>query len=255
MQETRQVVRSLSVDSDPATDNSPSDMPPKADAALIEAAVHKMITSDAFCDTLVSKLADRLNLKAVVEEAVAAALKTAHDEIGRLTEVVNTLEDQVAELQDQLEHRTDDLEQYQRRNNIRIFGIQEKKGEDTDKLVLRVVNEQLGVELPLQSIDRSHRVGRPPKPGPDGEVRHRAIIVRFTSYRDRRRVFEAKKALKGSGVAIREDLTVLRQKVFHAAAEKHGVKNTWTLDGRTKWVTGDGDNKTIHTATRLSQVK
>uniref|UniRef100_A0A1B6LX41 Uncharacterized protein n=1 Tax=Graphocephala atropunctata TaxID=36148 RepID=A0A1B6LX41_9HEMI len=127
-----------------------------------------------------------------------------------------------------LADRTDKLEQYQRRNNVRIFGIKESQGEDTDKLVVKLCREKLGVELPVTAVCRSHRVGRQPRPAADGRELHRPIIVRFLSYRDRRLVFGAKKKLKGSGIVMKEDLTTRRLEVYRTVAAEHGPRQTWT---------------------------
>ena len=52
--------------------------------------------------------------------------------------------------------------------------------EDTDDIVLKIASD-IGSDLQLHEIDRSHRVG---KPG-EHRTRPRDIIVKFTSYRAR----------------------------------------------------------------------
>lgn len=202
--------------------------------------VNKYLAGGDVISTLVAKLSDQL--KTVVEEAVKAALTAVNEEVSRLQTEVTRLTAAVKMLDDKLIERTDDLEQYQRRNNIRIFGVEEKAGEDTDKLVVELCREKLGVrDIAVEALCRSHRVGRPTQPGPDGKKRHRPIIVRFTSYRDRRAVFDSKKRLKGSGITVREDLTARRLEVLRKATELHGARSTWTLDGRVLWVDKDGN--------------
>lgn len=72
-----------------------------------------------------------------------------------------------------------DLEQYSRRNSIRVFGIQEERGEENCEVkVLELVNTKLGVDMICQEdIDACHRVGRPNVYNNRG----RAIIVKFLS--------------------------------------------------------------------------
>lgn len=41
--------------------------------------------------------------------------------------------------------KCDELEQYQRRDNVRVFGVPEVRGEDTDALVLKLVKDKHGV--------------------------------------------------------------------------------------------------------------
>ena len=47
-----------------------------------------------------------------------------------------------------LECRVDDLEQYSQRQCLRIFGVEEKDVEDTDRIVMEVV-EKVGVSVQL----------------------------------------------------------------------------------------------------------
>jgi len=207
--------------------------------AEIESFVTGCLSSGKFLDQLGAKLFEKM--KAVVEEAVKSALKAVNEEMSQLRQEVADMKQQLAEVGERLVDRTDELEQYQRRNNIRLFGIKEVKDENTDEVVLKLCREQLGVELPEGAICRSHRTGKMPSiPGEDGKKRHRPIIVRFTSYQHRRLVFNAKKRLKGSGIVIREDLTSRRLEVYRRAAAQFGGKKTWTQDGRVLYLDQQG---------------
>ena len=78
-----------------------------------------------------------------------------------------------------LENKADAAEQYSRCNCLRVAGKMEPTGdekEDTDHHVIKPAYD-LGVELVLNDIERSHSVG---KPRTDG--RPRDIIVKFASY-------------------------------------------------------------------------
>jgi len=155
------------------------------------------------------------------------------------------LEKQVASLDNKCNQKYDDLEQYARRNNVRVFGVPEKDNEDTDNMVLSIFNDQLGVPIGKDDIDRSHRVGV------RSEDRPRAIIVKFVSYRRRAEVFSQKKKLKGSGVVVCEDLTVVRRQILSRAKDQLGTKNVWTEDGRIVWRDAAGKRKT---ATKMSDL-
>jgi len=183
-------------------------------------------------------------IQAVVEKAVKtaveAALTTVYDTIKQLQADVSSLQERIKEIDERLVERTDELEQYQRRNNLRLFGVKESVSEDTDKLVISICRDKLGVVLPAEAISRSHRVGRRQDAAADGGKRPRPIIVSFTTYRTRRMVFQDKKKLKGTGVTIREDLTFRRQELYRTAVSRYGVKNVWTQDGRVLWVDKDG---------------
>ncbi|KAG8281583.1 hypothetical protein J6590_056149 [Homalodisca vitripennis] len=49
--------------------------------------------------------------------------------------------------------RADELEQYQRRDNLRVFGVKEEQGEDTDEMMVKLFTERLGVSVSLADID------------------------------------------------------------------------------------------------------
>lgn len=220
------------------------------DPTIIADIVNKHLASGVVVDRIIEKLT--ADLKTVVEEAVRSALSDVNREVSRLSAEVAKLSAVVGELDGKLVERTDELEQYQRRNNIRIFGIKETAGEDTDRIVVDLCREKLGLQgVSLEALSRTHRVGRTPKPGPNGEQRHRPIIVRFTSYRDRRVVVDSKKRLKGTGIVIREDLTTLRLELLRKVTAVYGVRSTWSQDGRIMWIDKDGVRGT---ATRLGDL-
>ena len=152
----------------------------------------------------------------------------------------------------------DDMEQYSRRTCLKFSGIQEKKGENTDKLVLKVINELVlpvtGQSLSLDKIGRTHRVGNfssdPKKP-----QRPRDIIVRFISYRDRALVYSNKRNLKThndnpetkSKLYINEALTVPRANLFRKTREllkSKIIASCWTIDG--KILVKTHQEKTVH---------
>ena len=75
-----------------------------------------------------------------------------------------------------LEKKADDQEQYLRRNFLLIHGLMEPKTEDTDEMVLHIINKKLNIELSQISIDRSYRLGKWKGLGQKAQ----AIIVKFT---------------------------------------------------------------------------
>ena len=128
-------------------------------------------------------------------------------------ELINSLQIEVSSLKVEvksLEKKTDDQEQYSL-----IHGLNEAKTEDTDEMVLDVINDKLNMEMSLVSIDRSHRLGKWKDPG----QKPRAIIVKFTRYKDRHLAFRNKKLLKGSGISVTERLTLKRMEHLKKARE------------------------------------
>nr|XP_054761408.1 uncharacterized protein LOC129267808 [Lytechinus pictus] len=140
-----------------------------------------------------------------------------------------------------LEHSVNNMEQYSRRSCLRIFGLQEKRGENTDTLVKEAVTAKLGVSLDnMKDIDRSHRTGRTPvsaQPGSSStsgtdKPKPRPIIVKLTSYRKKREILQNRKKLKGTKIVIAEDLTMKNQKLISQTRSSKSVKTAWSSDGR-----------------------
>ena len=170
-----------------------------------------------------------------------------------------------------LKHKSNEAEQYSRRNCLRLFGVTETKGENTDDIMIRVAKEKLGVNLRVEDIDRSHRTG--PAVGKehrDGDVRTlndsqstsqrpttstssssspswasiaksanharasrpRPIIVKFGSYRVRQSVLRARRRLKDSGITIAEDLTKSNYDILRTARSSKTATSAWSQDGR-----------------------
>ena len=76
-------------------------------------------------------------------------------------ELINSLQIEVSSLKVEvknLEKKTDGQEQYSHRNCLLIHGLNEIKIEDTDEVVLDVINDKLKMEMSQGSIDRSHRL-------------------------------------------------------------------------------------------------
>ena len=140
---------------------------------------------------------------------------------------------------EKLEYTADRMEQYSRRNSIRIHGLPEVKGEDTDSLVIETVKEKMGLDISTADIDRTHRIGAPPKQS--GKVR--PVIVKFVRYNDRRKIYENKKLLKGIKVSITESLTAHRVAKLKEAVKKFGFNNVWSNGGRIIYK-DNGDDKT-----------
>ena len=119
-------------------------------------------------------------------------------EMSALRAVLQQKDQKIKELESrvqQLENDQDVLEQYTRRNSLRVSGLPEDRHEDPAEVVLKVFNKTMGLEktgnpILITDIDRVHRVGKPQ------EGKSRQILVKFATYRARQRVFGAKRNLK-----------------------------------------------------------
>lgn len=129
-----------------------------------------------------------------------------------------------------LEKAVDAGEQYSRRNSLRMSGIEEENAEDTDAIVLDIARA-IGSDIDINEIDRSHRVGKP-KAG-----KAREIIIKFSTYRARQKLYSKRTALKDAGyrgVFLNEDLTKPRMNLLYLARVKvkgRYLKGCWSSDG------------------------
>ena len=91
--------------------------------------------------------------------------------------IINNLKGEVSYLSEKLgklEDSIDAQQQYSRRNGLLLLGIKETKGEDTDNIVLEVLNNDMDLNILRTALDRSHRIGNPKI-----KKKSRNIIVKF----------------------------------------------------------------------------
>ena len=135
-------------------------------------------------------------IKAVIESEnreMKALIHSQTAEIKKRDEEIKSLKTKV----EMLENANDDLEQYTRRNSVRISGFPdpEPNHEDPTQVVLTLFNQTMAMgqsESPilLSDIDRVHRVG------PKSSSSPRPMLVKFATYNARQRVYKAKKHLR-----------------------------------------------------------
>ncbi|KAK6171873.1 hypothetical protein SNE40_018297 [Patella caerulea] len=146
-------------------------------------------------DSLIMALKNKAVLSAISNALATVLMPQIHEEIKATVQhlgmKVKVLEHKVSEKEreiDILKEKVDELEQYSRREAIRISGIEERDGESTDELVVKV-GKLVGVDIQASDINRSHRVGHPS----NYKDEPRPIIVRFRGY------YTKKSFVKGRG--------------------------------------------------------
>ena len=145
-------------------------------------------------------------------EAIKVHVRQLQDDNRKLNALNNTLRLDI-----------DDIEQYGRRPNLRLYGVPPEKNE-TSKMVEAKVKDVLGdlaansPEIGVLTFDRAHRVGKP-KEDSRG-IKQQAIIVRFQTFRDRTLVYRARKSIKERRqIGISLDLTKRRLDLLNSARE------------------------------------
>ena len=133
--------------------------------------------------------------------------------------VLNALDERVKAL----EEHADRNEQYTGRSNLLFSGIPEDgPNEDTDQMILDVINKKMEMMPPLKTVDieRSHRLGK------KRDDRDRPIIVRFCRDRLHDQVIRSRSKLKTP--ADRGDV-----KPIYVNEDQPLTKNTQTVIGHT----------------------
>ena len=136
----------------------------------------------------------------------------------------------------------DSNEQKSRNICLLLHGIPESDNDNTDDLVVKVINDDVGVHITIDDIERTHRID-PTKSISTRRTKPRAIIVRFASMRKRIDVYKNKKNLKGKKILLTESLTASRFNLLNKAKEKFGQRNVWTAEGR---IFTQIDGKLVH---------
>ncbi|XP_065645248.1 uncharacterized protein LOC136075742 [Hydra vulgaris] len=130
------------------------------------------------------------------------------------------MENEANKISDRLKESMRKLEDRNRRNNIRIEGVQENEKEtweQAEKKIKHILNEQLKISNIF--IKRAHRIERriftenvKDKP--------RTIIVKLLNYKDKENFFKHAKMLKGTGIFINEDFSYETSKKRRELREK-----------------------------------
>ena len=160
--------------------------------------IHKMQEK-----TQSSQIKGELQLKDLSEavEFIAKKFDQYETERKEKEKIINDLQRKVSEISNEIEvlkNSLDRQQKYSRRNCVLIHGIPEQKGEDTDEQALKIIREELGETADKSDLDRAHRIGT----FKEDKSKCRSIIVKFSRYNVREKVFKNKKKLKGIGYSI-----------------------------------------------------
>ena len=183
--------------------------------------------------TIESVLGNMQKLETLLRRIIKEEVSRLTEQIIHLTEDNKKLKDNVMKVEKEnliLKYEINNLEQYTRRENIRIFGVKDSAWEQGDKsttLAIDIIKTKMKINIREEDIEAAHRVGR------FKADKNRAIIVRFSSRRVKERVMVEKKKLKGTGIFVSEDLTKMNIMWFFTVKKIEGVTNKWTKNGET----------------------
>ena len=178
-------------------------------------------------------------MTSAVTAAVFAAFRHLKDEIQGIEIVKEELKAAKEELRAAKTNmqinrfEIDRLEQYSRRDSVRVCGIAETDNENTNDIVVRVAKD-MGVVISPNDISVSHRVGGPRR-GRNSD-KPRPILAKFVRREFTSQIMYRKKNLREveayRNVYVQEDLTKARSKLVFELKRASDVKRVWTVNGR-----------------------
>ena len=148
-----------------------------------------------------------------------------------LQEKINQLEQSYNLLRDGM----DSIDQYNRRQSLVVFGLEESDNEDPLMASVDFLNNTFNCAVMATDFVSVHRLGRSrngvmeASHGQKENNRYRPMIIKFSRMHTRDKIFYNKKILKGSGVTIAEHLTPSRNSYFKNIRTL-GF-NSWTSNG------------------------
>lgn len=184
----------------------------------------------------------REEIESLVNIKVNEATRHIKNDIKNLQDENLKLKNSIQKLENRCNNNLDDLEQYGRRMNVRIAGINEDEEEDTDQVVIDFA-KRINVNIRPDDIDRCHRVKRRERePNPNVETpfqddaRPLEIIVKFTNSKARLALMKGRATLRRSksNVFINEDLTAGRKELTYECRKlrrANKISRVWTYNG------------------------
>lgn len=155
-----------------------------------------------------------------------AEISELKSELKQTTRKARGLESKVNKLSQGL----NDLEQYGRRQNIRLNNVPLPDATKCEEVTLTILNETLPLEveaLTPSDIERCHPIGKVNKKN------NRQVIVKFSSYKAKAKAYSARFRL--SNIYMTEDFTPSNQKIVSQLIHLKKAKNIqkfWSNDGK-----------------------
>ena len=203
---------------------------------------------NSILDVKLEELTTRLSV--MMDTKIAELEKKFKGISKEITKIKDDFNESINYIEDVLKHDIDLTweyavrnEQYSRKNNLRILGIDEQEGEDLEGKFISCMRENLREEVKPEEVEIIHRVG--PKKftvgnagnstGDQRSARPRPVIVRLLSNKTKTRLLLKRRQLKGKKVVILEDMAQDFAKRLKKLKEKHSVDSAWFTNGKIKY--------------------
>lgn len=180
----------------------------------------------------VDKLEGEVHDIAIEQEKQKKEMKKLSDKNEELEGKNKTLIDRIAKEEDKRKFDINDLEQYGRRNNVRISGLdfdnKFESSQQTAEGIATLLNTRMGLNISSYDIDIAHRLGK----YEDKQIRN--VIVKFVQRQVKVMVMKSTNKLKGTTISINEDLTKINLEVLASLRlkGKDTIMKSWTYEGK-----------------------
>ena len=188
------------------------------------------------------------------QEFLCSKYDDLNNEFKKLSEVnkkqredINTINKNSADLEKQSNSdsvKIDNIEQYERRQNLEFIGIPENDKEDVVDIVIKV-SKALGVDLEKKDISTAHRLSaKRNNTGEDKKNEPAAVIARFVSRDVRNSIFKRRSNARKLSefpitgmekLYVNENLTKRRKRLLwktKQSAKEAGYQYIWTWNGK-----------------------
>ena len=183
--------------------------------------------------------------KAVKNDEMKKEVKKCKEENEKLTSENKKLKENIQTESDTRKKHINELEQYGRKNNIRISGIGHdnmyETSYDTAEGIANMLRNKLMVEVSALDIDIAHRLGK----YEEGKVR--PVIVKFVQRQMKHNIMKNTRHLKNTNISINDDLTNLNYKVLSSLRlkDKANITKAWSFDGKLYKKSKDGKTAVV----------
>ena len=197
---------------------------------------------------------------AALAGSVEMQLQTATQQIAELEKTVQSFMSNFVDLGGKVSWLESELQRFVRRHSIIIENFCPKEDKSASEMFLIFVNSVLEVKTHDSDIDSLHLIDRQGA-GSSPQKRPRPILVTFTCYRTRARIYKAwlgyrsskgvamLSSERGQGLSIKEYLTEIQEAVYQEAVklkDEHLISDCWTFKGKTFIKTLSGEIKEFH---------
>ena len=178
-----------------------------------------------------------------IERSINSSIEQVHASMEELKEENRKLKEELTEVEkkcDKQEGQINKLkreveavrehaiknEQYSRKNNLKIFGLQEKEGGQCVEEVQTMVKEKLKLSLRKEDIEVAHRLPATKRSAT------RPVIVKLRDTGIKFSLLKARRLLKGTGVSVTEDISQSILDTTKQLRDSPTTKDAWCWNGK-----------------------